>query len=245
MREPVEPGAGVALALAIAAGSLLLWLVNPFAGLLAVPAAHLWMLTVLTRPAPPRRLRAVLIGLGLAPAVLVAIYYLFALHMDPLHGAWYLLMLVTGHSVGIVLSLIGCLMLAAACGTAEIAWRLPDDNEAEQGPRDQRSMARARTPDRAHSAALSRPFGADWPDVLVSGAVWRENRRACRYPSCTRRYRMDRREVDRAFKRTVARSGYVVDPRAVAEAILRSGVLVAAQPRNRSVRSEEDKALSG
>ena len=96
LREPVEPGAGVALALAIAAGSLLLWLVNPFAGLLAVPAAHLWMLTVVTRPAPPRRLRAVLIGVGVAPAVLVAIYYLFALNLDPLHGAWYLLMLVTG-----------------------------------------------------------------------------------------------------------------------------------------------------
>ena len=134
LREPVEPGAGVALALAIAAGSLLLWLVNPFAGLLAVPAAHLWMLTVVTRPAPPRRLRAVLIGLGMAPAVLVAIYFLFALELDPLHGAWYLLMLVTGHSVGIVLSLIGCLMLAAACGTAEIAWRMPDEAEAEEGP---------------------------------------------------------------------------------------------------------------
>jgi hypothetical protein len=134
LRAPLEPGAGVALALAIAAGSLLLWLVNPFAALLAVPAAHLWMLTVVTRPAPPRRLRAVLIGLGVAPVVLVAIYYLFALSMDPLHGAWYLLMLVTGHSVGIVLSLIGCLMLAAGCATAEIAWRLPDDDEAEQGP---------------------------------------------------------------------------------------------------------------
>jgi hypothetical protein len=56
---------------------------------------------------------------------------------------------------------------------------------------------------------------------------------------------MDGREVDRAFKRTVARSGYVVDPRAVAEAMLRSGVLVAAQPRDRSVRSEKDKAVSG
>ena len=134
LREPVEPGAGVALALAIAAGSLLLWLVNPFAGLLAVPAAHLWMLTVVTRPAPPRRLRAVLIGVGMAPAVLVAIYFMFALELDPLHGAWYLLMLVLGDSVGIVLSLIGCLMLAAACGTAEIAWRLPDEDEDKPGP---------------------------------------------------------------------------------------------------------------
>ncbi len=124
----------MALALAIAIGSLLLWLVNPYAGLLAVPAAHLWMLTVLTRPRPPRRLRAVLIGVGVAPAVLVAIYYLFALSVDPLHGAWYLLMLLTGHSVGIVLALIGCLMLAAVCGTAEIAWRSPEEDEDEQGP---------------------------------------------------------------------------------------------------------------
>jgi hypothetical protein len=94
------------------------------------------MLTVLTRPLPPRRLRAVLIGVGVAPATLLAIYYLFALSVDPLHGAWYLLMLLTGHSVGIVLALIGCLMLAAVCGTAEIAWRSPDEDEDEgpQGP---------------------------------------------------------------------------------------------------------------
>jgi MFS family permease len=133
LRQPIEPGAGVALALAIAIGSLLLWLLNPYAGLLAVPAAHLWMLTVLTRPMPPRRLRAVLIGVGVAPAALVAIYYMFALSMDPLHGAWYLLMLLTGHSVGIVMALIGCLMLAAACATSEIAWRRPDEDEGEQG----------------------------------------------------------------------------------------------------------------
>src|SRR5215210_2495603 len=133
LEQAPDLGGGVALGLTIAAGSLLLWLVNPFAGLLAVPAAHLWMLTVVTRPAPRRRLRAVLIGLGAAPPVLVAIYFLFALELDPLHGAWYLVMLVTGHSVGVVLALIGCLMLAAACGTAEIAWRLPDEGEDEQG----------------------------------------------------------------------------------------------------------------
>jgi MFS family permease len=133
LREPLEPGAGVALALVISAGSLLLWLVNPFAGLLAVPAAHLWMLTVLSRPMPQRRLRAALIAVGAAPAVIVAVYYLFALSLDPLHGAWYLLMLVTGHSVGIVMSLIGCAMLVAGGATAEIAWRSPDEDEAEQG----------------------------------------------------------------------------------------------------------------
>ena len=124
--DELDLGAGVALALVIAAGSLLLWLVNPYAGLLVVPAAHLWMLLALTRPLPPRRGRAVLIAIGVAPAVLAAIYYMFALSVDPLSGLWYLLMLVTGHSVGIVTSLIACVMLAAACATVETAVRWPD-----------------------------------------------------------------------------------------------------------------------
>ena len=100
--ETPDLGAGVALALMIAAGSLLLWFVNPFAALLTVPAAHLWMLRRSTRPLPARRVRLALIAVGAAPALLVALYYMFALELDPLSGLWYLLMLVTGHSVGIV-----------------------------------------------------------------------------------------------------------------------------------------------
>jgi hypothetical protein len=126
LEQPAEPGSGVALALTIAAGSLLLWLVNPYAGLLVVPAAHLWMLLALTRPLPSRRARIALIAVGAAPVVLVAVYHLFALSLDPLEGAWYLLMLVTGHSVGVVTSLIACVMLAAACAIAEAALRWPD-----------------------------------------------------------------------------------------------------------------------
>jgi hypothetical protein len=126
LARPDEPGSGVALALVVAAGSLLLWLVNPYAGLLVVPAAHLWMLLALTRPLPSRRVRGLLIAVGAAPALLVAVYYLFALSLDPVAGAWYLLMLVTGHGVGVVTSLIACVMLAAACASIEAALRWPD-----------------------------------------------------------------------------------------------------------------------
>ncbi len=124
--RPEEPGSGVALALVIATAALLLWFVDPYAGLLVVPAAHLWMLLALTRPLPSKRVRGVLIAIGAAPALLVAIYYMFALSLDPVHGAWYLVMLVTGHSVGLVTSLISCVMLAAACATTEAALRWPD-----------------------------------------------------------------------------------------------------------------------
>jgi len=128
--EP-DLGAGVALGLTIAAGSLLLWLVNPFAGLLVVPAAHLWMLLALTRPLPDRRVRIALIAVGLTLPALVAIYYMFALSLDPLAGLWYLLMLVTGHSVGLLTSLVACVMLAAACATVETALRWPEDEPGQ------------------------------------------------------------------------------------------------------------------
>ncbi|HZG49901.1 MAG TPA: hypothetical protein VEY90_10280 [Thermoleophilaceae bacterium] len=125
LKVPDQPGARVAVALAVSAGSLLLWLVNPYAGLLAVPAAHLWTLACLMRPLPRRRVRAGLLAAGLLPALLVFAYQLFALSLDPLSAAWYLLLLVTGHHVGLVTALIGCLLLGAACGALEIAWRTP------------------------------------------------------------------------------------------------------------------------
>ncbi len=133
LRVPDQPGASVAVALGVSAGSLLLWFVNPYAGLLAVPAAHLWMLACLVRPLPRRRLRVLLLALGLVPVLLVIVYHLFALALDPLSAAWYLLLLVTGHSVGVATTMLGCLLLGAACGAVEIVWRTPAEEPAPPG----------------------------------------------------------------------------------------------------------------
>jgi hypothetical protein len=137
LKRPDEPGAAVAVALTISLGSFALWVLNPYAGLLAVPAAHLWMLAVLVRPPPSRRARLLMVAGGLLAPLLVTVYYLFALSLDPVHAAWYLLGLVTGHSVGIATSLAGALLLAAACATVEITWRVPGEEEpapGEKGP---------------------------------------------------------------------------------------------------------------
>jgi hypothetical protein len=56
---------------------------------------------------------------------------------------------------------------------------------------------------------------------------------------------MDRRGVDDALRRSVERGEYVVDSRAVARAILRSRVLVAAQTRHGAVRSEKNQSATG
>jgi hypothetical protein len=125
LSRPEPPGAAVALALVATGAALLLWLANPYAGLLSVPAAHLWLLVLIAGVQPRRRVRGLLLALGALPALLVAVYYLFALSMDPLSGAWYLLLLVTGHSVGLLTALVACVMLGVLLAAAELVYRSP------------------------------------------------------------------------------------------------------------------------
>jgi hypothetical protein len=132
--SPQGPGPGVAVGLVLGAAALLLWLVNPYAGLLVVPAAHLWLFALLVRGQAKRRVRALLLALGALPPLLVVVYYLFALSIDPLAGAWYLVMLVTGHSVGLLTSLVGCVMLGVLCAAVELTWRSPAPRSDESRP---------------------------------------------------------------------------------------------------------------
>jgi len=125
LTRPEPPGAAVALTLVATSAALVLWFANPYAGLLVVPAAHLWLLVLLAGVRPSRRLRGALIALGALPALLVAVYYMAALSMDPLSAAWYLLLLVTGHSVGLLTALVGCVMLGALCASIELVYRTP------------------------------------------------------------------------------------------------------------------------
>jgi cell division protein FtsW (lipid II flippase) len=131
VRRPDGPGAPVAVALVATVAALVLWLANPYAGLLAVPAAHLWLLALVAGVQPKRRVRAALLALGALPALVVAVYYMAALSMDPLSAAWYLLLLVTGHTVGLLTAVVGCVMLGALCASIELVYRSPAEPASE------------------------------------------------------------------------------------------------------------------
>jgi hypothetical protein len=132
LATPEGPGPAVAVALVLSVSSLLLWVANPYAGLMTVPAAHLWLLALLLKGPPPRRLRVLLLVLGALPPLLVAVYYLFALSMDPVAGAWYLLMLVTGHTVPPGTAFVACVMLGTLCAAAELVYRQPAATPSEE-----------------------------------------------------------------------------------------------------------------
>lgn len=141
LAEPAAPGAAVVLCLAMTAGTLLLWLVNPFSALIMIPALHLWMLATLVDPAPGRRTRMALVAGGLLLPVLLVIYQLVVLGLNPLAGAWYLLLLVTGGHIGLVSSLLGCLFAGVLTGVVAVARSTPPE-----APRPPREVPKVRGP---------------------------------------------------------------------------------------------------
>ncbi len=99
--DPASPGAAAALLVVMCVVALVLWLENPFAAALIVPALHLWMWIV----APETRLRTpwmvLLFAAGLVPGVLAAVYYGAALGLGPASAAWSAVLMLAGGSVSV------------------------------------------------------------------------------------------------------------------------------------------------
>jgi hypothetical protein len=95
-----------------------IWLTNPFAALLLVPALHLWLWAISPDLRVPLLARLALIAVGIAPVVLVVGYYANELGYGPVATIWEMVLLLAGHGVSIVAALewsivLGCLVSAA------------------------------------------------------------------------------------------------------------------------------------
>jgi Peptidase family M28 len=118
--EAGSAGAGATTALTLCVLVLSVWLLNPFAALLFVPVAHLWMLAMLAGVRLRRRSAVVVALVGLLPPLLAAVVYLDRLHLDPFEGVWYLWLLVTGHAVSPLTTLLGCVAAGVAASAARV-----------------------------------------------------------------------------------------------------------------------------
>jgi Peptidase family M28 len=100
--DPASPGAAAAFLLVLCAVTLVIWVANPFAAALVVPALHFWLWIV----APETRLRApwtsLLFLAGLVPAVLAAYYYAAVLGLGPAGAAWNAVLMLAGGSVSMM-----------------------------------------------------------------------------------------------------------------------------------------------
>jgi hypothetical protein len=100
-KRPYPSAAGVALLLVLDAVAVLTWLVNPFAALLLVPAAHLWMLLAAPELRPSRSwARVGLVLAGVSPPALIVVYYVQQLSTGLGGSLWSALLLALGGHFG-------------------------------------------------------------------------------------------------------------------------------------------------
>jgi hypothetical protein len=121
--DEAAPGAAAGLLLVLCAGTLAIWLTNPFAAALLVPALHLWLWVV----APDLRLRravafALIVGGFVAPTLVIA-YYALVLGLNPGGLAWSAVLLVAGGHVGLLAALEWSVVLGCALSLLLIAPR--------------------------------------------------------------------------------------------------------------------------
>ena len=116
--DAASPGAAAALLLVLCVVTLAIWLENPFAAALLVPALHCWMWIV----APEQRLRApwavLLLVAGLVPGVLAALYYAMVMGLGPAPAAWNAVLMLAGGDFSVIAALewsivLGCVVSLA------------------------------------------------------------------------------------------------------------------------------------
>jgi hypothetical protein len=119
-RRAPDDGAGVALVAALAAVAVVLWVINPYAAALLVPAAHLWLLVASPEAPLPRPARIALVVAGLVPALVLAVALTRVLGVGPGGAAWWALLAVAGGQG----ALLGWLVWSAGAGCAALALAL-------------------------------------------------------------------------------------------------------------------------
>jgi hypothetical protein len=115
--RPDPEVAGLSILLVALAVSLLVWALDPFAALLFVPAVHLWLLLAAPELRPRPLGSLALVGLGLAPLLLLVVFYARQLGLGPGEVAWMAVLIVAGGHVG----LAGALLWSIAFGCAAAA----------------------------------------------------------------------------------------------------------------------------
>lgn len=140
-RSPAGEGAAAALGLVLSVLVSLVWLANPYAAALLLPAAHVWLFAAAPGAGGARAPRAVAVAAGLALPALVAFHYALALDLGPIGLAWLGFLLVAGGHVSILAALAlsafgGCLagVIAVARTRRRVAAQAAPEPIVTRGP---------------------------------------------------------------------------------------------------------------
>jgi hypothetical protein len=119
--RPSSDGAGVAMLLVLLVVAVVVWIVDPLASLLLLPALHLWLLIASPELRPRPAASLALVALGLLPLVLVTGFYAAELGLGVGRAASMAVLLVAGGHLGAAGVLLWSLALGCAVAASLLA----------------------------------------------------------------------------------------------------------------------------
>jgi hypothetical protein len=132
--DPAESAAGIVVVLVALAAAIGLWIANPYAAALVVPALHVWLFAL----APEFRLRRgpalALVALGVLPLALVAIGLARSLGLGLVDAVWEGLLLAAGGHISALSVLLWSLLAGCGASALLIAARGRDDADEDAIP---------------------------------------------------------------------------------------------------------------
>jgi hypothetical protein len=127
-----EPGAGSMVMLVALAATIAVWIGNPYAAALVIPAMHAGLFALAPELRVRRLARLVAVGVGALPLAVVAIALSRALGLDLGEALWEGLLLVAGGHVSLLSVVLWSLLAGCAAGALRVASRR--DAEIDEVP---------------------------------------------------------------------------------------------------------------
>jgi hypothetical protein len=127
-------GAACAVMLVLCLASLAIWVANPFAALMLVPALHLFLWIVVPDVRLPAPVTVVMLLAALAAPALVLATYASTLGLGPFQAAWSGVLLLAGGGLGVVYALFWCVVLGCTFSVIVIALQAAREPRPEDAP---------------------------------------------------------------------------------------------------------------
>lgn len=118
-----QAGAAAGVLVLMCLISLAVWVSNPFAALLLIPALHLWLWVVTPDVRLPVAVRILLLALGLAPVALLALYFAFTFGLGPVGFVWTGVLMLAGGGLSILGAIEWSVLAGCAISVVVIALR--------------------------------------------------------------------------------------------------------------------------
>jgi hypothetical protein len=124
VRHRADSGpAAVAIVLVATAVAIVMWIANPYAAALLIPALHIWLFVLAPELRMPRVARMLVALLGVLPAAAVAFALARALGLGGLDAPWELVLLVAGGHISALSLLLWSIFAGCAVSAALVAAR--------------------------------------------------------------------------------------------------------------------------